>query len=112
MDRKEEKSREMYNEIDLEKIDINSEPPAEEPDRQYYFMAKCQAWVRAFEQKNGYRPTVFIQTFGCQMNARDSEKLMGVLKAIGYQQADSEKADLVVYNTCTCLLYTSPSPRD
>ena len=101
MDRKEEKSREMYNEIDLEKIDINSEPPAEEPDRQYYFMAKCQAWVRAFEQKNGYRPTVFIQTFGCQMNARDSEKLMGVLKAIGYQQADSEKADLVVYNTCT-----------
>jgi tRNA-2-methylthio-N6-dimethylallyladenosine synthase len=35
------------------------------------------------------------------MNARDSEKLVGILKVIGYKETDSEKADFVVYNTCT-----------
>ncbi len=91
----------MYNEIDLDKIDINLKPPMEEPARQYYFMARCREWVREFERKNGRRPTAFIQTFGCQMNSRDSEKLLGVLRTIGYQEADSEKADFVLYNTCT-----------
>ena len=41
----------MYNEIDLDKIDVTLEPPTEEPARQYYFMAKCREWVRVFEQK-------------------------------------------------------------
>ncbi len=91
----------MYKEIDLDKIDINLKPPMEEPARQYYFMARCREWVREFERKNGRRPTAFIQTFGCQMNSRDSEKLLGVLRTIGYQEADSEKADFVLYNTCT-----------
>ena len=40
--RKGKKSREMYNEIDLDKIDIAAKPPTEEPARQYYFMAKCR----------------------------------------------------------------------
>lgn len=91
----------MYSEIDLDKIDINSEPPTEEPARQYYFMAKCREWVREFERKNGRRPTAFTQTFGCQMNARDSEKLSGILENIGYTKAESEDADFVIYNTCT-----------
>ena len=55
----------MYNEIDLDKIDLNLEPPMEEPARQYYFMAKCREWVRGFEQKNGRRPLACTQTFGC-----------------------------------------------
>lgn len=58
----------MYNEIDLDIIDLNSEPPAEEPFRQYYFMAKCRRRVQAFERENGRRPCFFTQTFGCQMN--------------------------------------------
>lgn len=91
----------MYNEIDLDKIDISKEPPTDEPARQYYFMAKCREWVREFEKKNGRRPFFFTQTFGCQMNARDSEKLAGILKNIGYTEADSEKADFVIFNTCT-----------
>lgn len=57
----------MYNEIDLDKIDLNLEPPMEEPARQYYFMAKCREWVRGFEQKNGRRPLACTQTFGCPM---------------------------------------------
>lgn len=91
----------MYNEIDLDIIDLNSEPPAEEPFRQYYFMAKCRRRVQAFERENGRRPCFFTQTFGCQMNARDSEKLEGILKTAGYEAADSEDADFVLFNTCT-----------
>jgi len=91
----------MYNEIDLDAIDTTQEPPTEEPARQYYFMAKCRQWVREFEQKNGRRPFAFTQTFGCQMNARDSEKLMGILRKTGFQEIGDEKADFVLYNTCT-----------
>ena len=91
----------MYNEIDLGKIDINAEPPAEEPARQYYFMAKCREWVLEFEKKNGRRPSACTQTFGCQMNARDSEKLSGILKKVGFLETGSEDADFVIYNTCT-----------
>ena len=46
----------MYNEIDLDKIDINSEPPAEEPARQYYFMAKCREWVKDLNKKTIAHP--------------------------------------------------------
>ncbi|MCL2362840.1 MAG: tRNA (N6-isopentenyl adenosine(37)-C2)-methylthiotransferase MiaB [Defluviitaleaceae bacterium] len=49
----------------------------------------------------GKRPAFFIRTYGCQMNSRDSEKLMGMLLQLGYIQAESqETADLVLYNTC------------
>ncbi len=91
----------MYHEIDLDKIDRNSEPPTEEPARQYYFMAKCREWVREFEQKHGRRPCFFAQTFGCQMNARDTEKLAGILQLVGFEETADEQADFVVYNTCT-----------
>ena len=49
------------------------------------------------------RPLTFcVTTFGCQMNARDSEKLVGILEEIGYiEEPDEEKADFVIYNTCT-----------
>ncbi len=91
----------MYNEIDLDQINTNSEPPSEEPARQYYFMAKCREWVQRFEQKNNRLPTACIRTFGCQMNAKDSEKLMGILEQIGFGISEKEEADLVIYNTCT-----------
>ncbi len=91
----------MYNEIDLDIIDINSEPPTEEPFRQYYFMAKCRRWVKDFEQKNGHLPKSCVLNFGCQMNARDSEKLRGILRVTGYEEASEEEADFVIFNTCT-----------
>lgn len=91
----------MYQEIDLDKIFIHAEPPIEEPARQYYYMAKCREWVRGLERKNGRRPTAFTQTFGCQMNARDSEKLAGILRQVGYEMTDDENADFVIFNTCT-----------
>lgn len=92
----------MYQEIDFDKIDVSVQPPEQEPDRQYYFMAKCREWVREFEQKNGRVPKACVTTFGCQMNARDSEKLAGILVGIGcVQTAEEAEADLVLYNTCT-----------
>lgn len=91
----------MYNNTDLDKISLDMAPPAEEPDRQYYFMAKCRRSLRELEEQAGRSFTFFVQTFGCQMNARDSEKLAGILESVGYKRTDSEEADLVLYNTCT-----------
>ena len=48
-----------------------------------------------------FRYTAFIQTFGCQMNARDSEKLLGILEEAGFVQGADENSDFVLYNTCT-----------
>lgn len=46
--------------------------------------------------------TYKIITFGCQMNARDSEKLAGVLEKKGYTEGiDEETSDIVIFNTCT-----------
>jgi tRNA-2-methylthio-N6-dimethylallyladenosine synthase len=46
--------------------------------------------------------TFFLQTFGCQMNAHDSEKVVGTLVSEGYRQVDTvEEAGLVLYNTCS-----------
>lgn len=95
------KSRKMYNEINLDSIDLTTAPPEKEPSRQYYFMAKCREWIKEFKKKNNRCPTAYVQTFGCQMNARDSEKILGIFKCIGYEEADSEEADLVLFNTCT-----------
>src|SRR5579875_2435506 len=44
----------------------------------------------------------YIETFGCQMNVHDSEKVIGTLIARGYEQVDSpEAAELILYNTCS-----------
>jgi tRNA-2-methylthio-N6-dimethylallyladenosine synthase len=44
----------------------------------------------------------YIETFGCQMNVHDSEKVIGTLIAQGYSQVETpEEADLVLYNTCS-----------
>ena len=92
----------MFNEINLDNINLDSAPPANEPERQYYFMAKCREWVKNFEQKNGRLPKACVVNMGCQMNARDSEKLTGILEQVGYTEAaDEEHADFVIYNTCT-----------
>ena len=46
--------------------------------------------------------TFYIETFGCQMNAHDSEKVIGTLVTQGYSQVETpEQAELVFYNTCS-----------
>ena len=91
----------MYENIDLDKIDITQDLPTEEPARQYYFMAKARKYVKAMSEKLGRPLTSVVVTFGCQMNARDSEKLVGILTDVGYVETEDEHADFVIYNTCT-----------
>ncbi len=46
--------------------------------------------------------TFYLETFGCQMNVHDSEKVVGTLLSEGYRQVDTvEEAGLVLYNTCS-----------
>lgn len=87
--------------IDLNSINLSAQPPLTEPERQYYFMAKARELVRAESEKVGHPLSATVNTFGCQMNARDSEKLIGILEMIGYQVSQGEDADFVIYNTCT-----------
>jgi len=50
----------------------------------------------------GQGGTFFLETFGCQMNDHDSEKVAGVLLARGYRQVETpEAASLILYNTCS-----------
>ena len=72
-----------------------------ETERQYYFMEAVKQEVQALADKLGRAPTYHVTTFGCQMNARDSEKLSGILETVGYVFSESEEADFVLFNTCT-----------
>lgn len=76
--------------------------PQSEPERQYYFMARARELVADMEEKLGRKPTCCVVTFGCQMNARDSEKLLGILTEVGFaDNGEDEKSDFVIFNTCT-----------
>ncbi len=82
-------------------IILSDQAPLAEPQRQYYFMELLKGWCAAQEAEKGRKLTYHVQTFGCQMNSKDSEKLAGILETIGYVETDTEKADFVIYNTCT-----------
>ena len=53
-------------------------------------------------QKTPGEKTFYLETFGCQMNAHDSEKVIGTLQREGYRRVESEEeAGLILYNTCS-----------
>ena len=81
--------------------EILQEAPVKEPYRQYYFMAVLNKELKKLTKTLDRPLTYCTQTFGCQMNAKDSEKLAGILEEIGYVSTDTEEADFVIYNTCT-----------
>lgn len=86
----------------IEDMDITKEAPVTEPERQYYYIKKARTYVKKASEEAGRPLTFCVTTFGCQMNARDSEKLVGILEQIGYQEeVNEDKADFVIYNTCT-----------
>ena len=81
--------------------DLTLPPPEREPQRQYYFIKKCREIVKKKSEELGRPLYACSVCMGCQMNARDSEKLSGILRSAGFAEADSEEADFVIYNTCT-----------
>ena len=66
----------------------------EEAERQRFFTEE----IRSLPQKPS---SYFVVTYGCQMNAHDSEKIAGMLEEMGIHEAESrEEADFVIFNTC------------
>ena len=90
------------NEISVHNVEQELHVPLNEPERQYYYMDRAKEYLEKMSEAAGRPLTFCVTTFGCQMNARDSEKLTGILERIGYvEEPDEEKADFVIYNTCT-----------
>ncbi|MBR2696553.1 MAG: tRNA (N6-isopentenyl adenosine(37)-C2)-methylthiotransferase MiaB [Parasporobacterium sp.] len=80
---------------------ILNQAPENEPERQLYFIDRCREILLEKAAEKGRDLTACVNTFGCQMNAKDSEKLIGILKQVGYRIKETEDADFVLYNTCT-----------
>jgi tRNA-2-methylthio-N6-dimethylallyladenosine synthase len=64
--------------------------------------------MRTIRQFNGQgrrvdkQKRLYLETFGCQMNVSDSEKIVALMQGIGYRQApEAEQADLILLNTCS-----------
>ena len=90
----------MYD-LNINMPEIVSLAPAEEPQRQQYFIEQTRKIVEKMKQQAGREITFHVTTFGCQMNERDSEKLRGILESAGFTCTDTEEADFLLYNTCT-----------
>ena len=72
-----------------------------ESSRQYEYMEEMKKWVQKKSEELGRKLTCHVTTFGCQMNEKDSEKLLGILETIGYEEVETEDADFLIFNTCT-----------
>ena len=90
----------MTKEINILNSNKNEVSDAESL-KQLEFIEKAKEIVKGFEKELGRKPRACVVTFGCQMNARDSEKLLAILKLAGYEETESEDAEFVIYNTCT-----------
>lgn len=73
----------------------------EEVKRQLAFIEAGRQFVDDLKTELKRTPTACVTTFGCQMNARDSEKITGILTNLGYEITENEDADFVLFNTCT-----------
>jgi tRNA-2-methylthio-N6-dimethylallyladenosine synthase len=79
-------------------IQIGSTPPPEglTPD------LSMGPQIEAGQENASGAKSFYIETFGCQMNVHDSEKVAGVLMGRGYRPVDSHQdADIILYNTCS-----------
>jgi len=69
----------------------------EQLQQQFDFCAK----IHALWHSRGVTPLAYVETYGCQQNEADSERIRGLLSSSGYTMTDSaEGADVVVMNTC------------
>ena len=73
----------------------------EEALKQLEYIELLKEIVKEKEDELKRKLTCQVTTFGCQMNARDSEKLLGILLDAGFVETEDDDADFVIYNTCT-----------
>ncbi|MCR4585092.1 MAG: tRNA (N6-isopentenyl adenosine(37)-C2)-methylthiotransferase MiaB [Lachnospiraceae bacterium] len=91
-----------FRDVDYDRYTITKEyDPDVETVRQRDMIRRAAELAKEREDRLGRRLNACVVTFGCQMNARDSEKINGVLTAAGIELTDDENADIVIYNTCT-----------
>ena len=68
---------------------------------QYEYMQFIARMNAERAQVRGEKPRAFTQTFGCQQNEADTERIAGMLREMGYDKAEkAEEADVIVINTC------------
>lgn len=77
------------------------EIPAEELARQRDFCGRIRERNEQETARTGREKRALIETYGCQQNLADSERMMGILEECGYRRAEGRQdADLILFNTC------------
>lgn len=75
--------------------------PQADVERQLDYIDRVAALSRDFEVRNGRKPRAYTQTFGCQQNEADTERISGMLHDMGYEKTDNTPdADVLIYNSC------------
>lgn len=73
----------------------------EQLNKQREYLLRLKEESAIFAQENGRIPLAHTETYGCQQNENDTERIRGILKEAGYGFCDrADEADLVIYNTC------------
>ncbi len=79
--------------MNIDKVTPNPKRPS---------ISRLKSSSKSLGQDSELQPKVFVKTFGCQMNVRDSEVICGLLKNAGFEIVQDEtKADVVIFNTCS-----------
>ncbi len=75
--------------------------PPEEIERQRAFTHKIKEILNNVSNSKGRAPLALTETYGCQQNENDTERIRGMLKECGFEFTDNQnEADLIIYNTC------------
>ena len=70
-------------------------------EKQKEYIERLSNYIETYRERNGRTLTYSVETFGCQMNFHDSERLEGILEEAGFVKESSDKADVIIFNTCT-----------
>lgn len=80
---------------------ITTKVSDEEINAQYKYIETIKHYVQDLIIKNGKPMRYNIETFGCQMNENDSERIAGMLSEMGYSECtDRSQSDFIIFNTC------------
>ncbi|PYG87547.1 tRNA-2-methylthio-N6-dimethylallyladenosine synthase [Ruminiclostridium sufflavum DSM 19573] len=80
---------------------VTTKVSAEEINRQYKYIEDIKQYNQDIAMKAGKAARYSIETFGCQMNENDSERLAGMLCEMGYSECEVRSdSDLIIFNTC------------
>ena len=75
--------------------------PSSETEKQNRYMQTVRAWNDRYAAETEVRRRAYVLTFGCQQNEADSEKISGMLEAMGYElTGDETEASFIAVNTC------------